>query len=418
MLRRFLRSIGKGGATDEGDSVTYAEELLATARELVGDGKHADSDEPLPRILDAVLAIEAQEGMPDHKDVAVERRRQFTRSYLQLLLDNDALAPHLQLDAGELKKPRGLLQGFFLGTTDVQREAQTVLRFIERKFSEGYFAQAALLLQLFDTEPSTRRNNERNLFYERMILRFMSKRERAVPANVLQAIEKTQKAFESGDPESLARYLKALDDADIRFHIRTRRPNDEGAWREALDFAEGSSALDNAVRIVTPPRWRELMAFDGSLEDAFAAHWKETSIRAHVTRLIEAIYFIVLATGRTGFEPLILRFLDWLDETFDCTSTRLLPDIHRKSTLQNYGINESIDVAYQTHLSEPSSEHLGHFEKEAITKAIQAVNADLITLNASETPAGDYDYAGLVLDQLLGVGFERLSDRLRIHRLT
>lgn len=151
---------------------TYLESLLNRLKgpctEFLTDNPQAA---PLA-VLTAYVLRDDDPRLPPVPEILVDDQMlKAGRAYLALLLDNDRLPRGEQLTLEELTLPRGLLLQFFRGHADIQARAQEVLGLVERKFSQRSFQQATILLQLFETDHTTKLQNERKLFYEDMIQR-------------------------------------------------------------------------------------------------------------------------------------------------------------------------------------------------------------------------------------------------------
>jgi hypothetical protein len=151
---------------------TYLESLLNRLTEpctkLLGENEGAA---PLAVLTGYVLRDDDSSLPPVPEILVNDQMLKAGRAYLALLLDNDRLPRGEQLTLEELTLPRGLLLQFFQGHSDIQARAQEVLGLVERKFSQRSFQQATILLQLFETDHTTKLQNERKLFYEDMIQR-------------------------------------------------------------------------------------------------------------------------------------------------------------------------------------------------------------------------------------------------------
>ncbi len=417
MLRRLLRSFG-GQDEVPGRRPTYAETLLEPARDVVADALRAGTaTDPLVTLGKALVDGEVSKGLspPPTSGMA---REQFLRTYATLLLDNDKSVPGLQIGGDDLVRPRNLLLSFFTGAGTIQREAQTVLRFIEQRFTEGRFGQARLLLQLFDTDAATRRNNERNLFYEEQILCFMSKREADVEEPKDMSFDRAVAESLSAPGEGLVAIAHWLEQhAGVRLNVLGRPPSDVTMWEETLAEADHDA---RAVMLDLVPgwRWRSVVEhLDRSLADVVFEQVTERGLRAYVSSLTRAVYFVTLAPGSTGFESLLMRYLEWIGANFDTVPTRLLPEIHRDSTIGESGVGEALAAAYDGHLGE-SRFGSGAFSREAVAEALTTLHERLRHLDLAAIPEGEYDLGGMVFDELVGLEYEDISHAFRVHRLT
>lgn len=412
MFKRLIRSLGRTPNVGVREP-TFGEILLTNLFEAArGRINEVISKQVLSHIVQILVSLEIQ-----NADILNEEdREKFGRAFLDLLLDNERLPPKLQLSKEEFHHPRDLLAGFFLGTVDVQSEAQVVLHFIERKFEDGRFAEAEVLLRIFDTDPANQRSNERNLFYEKMILRFTSNRGRMLSSARLDSWRRVGADALTRSTEGLVVLTRWLaQESEIRLHLQARNPIELSHWEEAL------SELDHTDRLaiisqLPPSRWRELSEHaNDSVIEAAMRHISELTFEAHVDELIRGVYFVILATGRTGHENLILRVLRWLEKNFDGDTYRVLPDLHRMSTVEGRGIGEALEIVRASYLT---GAKIGQYSKEEISEAILLVQNDLIELDIDKVPRGDYDLGALIYDKLIQFDYGSIEDAFRLHRLT
>lgn len=416
MLRRFLRSLGGQEAASVPPS-SYVDDVLSTCAPYVDEAVAATADgDPLHLLGDLFVRSESAREW-DSIGLEGAQREQFLRTYAGMLLENDRLPPALQLTPDELKMPRRLLDAFFGGSNSVQREAQAVLNFIEERFSSSRFGQARLLLQLFDTDATTRRNNERNLFYEEMILRFMSKRTGSIGAereSDFQRVAAETMTARGEGIRDLAAWLSHH--VGVRLHLFGRAWADDSSWKSALEGMP--DATKNAMRITVPTwRWRPVASTQGSIADALATHVDERGLEPYLVGLTRSAYFVTLAPGATGYEEFLFRYVTWLDEHFSCSAIRVLPDLHRQTTIDEVGLPDALESIHEKYLSE-SSFGSGVFSQEAIGEALGRLQRALQAFDPTSIPEGDYNLGGLVFDLLVEFPYEDISQAFRVHRLT
>lgn len=395
MLRRFFQSLGSEPPAEGGP--TYGESLLDQALDPVRD---AGGDDIIGALATAIVSIEEAAGL-EPAPKAELARDQFTRTYATLVLDNDRYAPSLQMSADDLRMPRRLLQSFFTGSATMQADAQTVLRFIEERFSSGLFGQARLLLQLFDTDPGTRRNNERNLFYEEMIVRFLSERPGELPS--LDA---------EGDFTAKATALRET--RGVQLHTYSYDGARDADW-EALWPSSSVSGAFATPRPVPGPRWRPHWE-ERDVVECITEQFEYRGVREFVENLTRCVYFVTLAPGATGFEHLVVRYMEWMGDHFSYVPTRLLPRLHRSSTLGEVGISEAFAAIWDE--LEPKDTTVDEaFSDKEIREAVDAV-INAFCADDVDVPRGEYDLGGIVAMRLFGFDAGDTATALRIHRLT
>src|SRR5690606_29831748 len=161
-LRKIVNMLmGPQEGTDAAAS-TYFEALLESVREEVLSQLAKPTNDPLEVLAQALMRKVVGKGE--------EVNPQAARAFFSVLAENDRLPLGEQLNITEIELLQHLLVEYFSGMESVRARANEVLGLIERKFSQGAFTQARILLQIFETDAETRLNNERNLFYEDMIM--------------------------------------------------------------------------------------------------------------------------------------------------------------------------------------------------------------------------------------------------------
>jgi hypothetical protein len=146
-----------------------------------------------------------------------------------------------------------------------------------------------------------------------------------------------------------------------------------------------------------------------------AAHLNYFSVEQYVTRLTRVAYYLLLATGKTGYEGLILDFYRWLGEHFDTLPSRLLPLIHRETTVDDMFLSDSLQGCLESVLSTPRETLVIPSERH-IDDAVVQVCEQLAAIDPRDVAPGEYDLGGLFLDQILGFRNAPVEHRLRMHR--
>jgi hypothetical protein len=381
---------------------TYAAELLERARRRIErSARKARGSTAWALAASAVLDEESEDGLPGYRDQSPEARGEFARAWLHFVLENDGLPLQAQMDAEELRKPRGLLAAFFFGVSDIQREAHAVMQMIDERFRGGRIRQAALLLSLFETDEVTRRNNERNLFYEEMIAAFLS----------AAAESRSGTAPSAGaDIARVAEWARETRDVDLLVPWQSAELAE--SWRRALS----ASGVDASTPF-PPPAWRCIADVPPDEQlTTIALQVARNEPADHVARLLRAFYFLALATGRLGAEETMLRWLDWLPHAFGGAPMRLLPEVHQRVAVDDEPLGATLRVAVATHLGPPRFDRLA-WDADRIRSALDRVAERLRQDGLRTVPAGSYDLGGLLFDELLGFEPTSVEDSLRLYRL-
>lgn len=412
MFREFFRARTSAGSMPAIDS--WTERMFDRVAWAWNSG--AFRGELMTRFGLQLLAIEQTEELlpatlPDNADPDG-----YAHAWVALLADNHRLAPALQLSAADLSSPRNLLAGYFLKVGDFQHAVKELLATVEQRFDAGQFAQANALLQMFDTDQATRRNNERNLFYESMLASFTSQRasrgiRKDVWNNELRARPDSTWAIAQQWIDLWANH------AGVHFHCLRRTSVNSEPWSRVAADLDDNQRRDLLSRLAAPamrpltgttsPADLQLHLFD---------HVACASLSEYLERITLAAYFHTLSTGRTGYEHFILEYHQWIGSRFDVIPTRILPTIHRESLEPDRLLSSTVAAQVDTLIDRPSHA-LVVPEPSHVESALVRINQQMAELNPASIPDGQYDLGGLLLDEILGFNQSPPGQRLRMHRL-
>ncbi|MCA9562719.1 MAG: hypothetical protein KC561_04475 [Myxococcales bacterium] len=401
MLKSVMRRFGVS-KTPETRTPTYFETLLADALpELAGRESVSLED-----VATEVARVEAGVHGADAVNLDDSTIREALVAYLKILAQNDSLPPSGQLEGFELADTRRLLLATALRQDTVNQISERVLAMLEEKFNGGQFTKAALLLRLFETTPARQRNNERTLFYEEMFSRFGVLRLNSISNGQCKQYRGGLKGGEDAGTKLLgaAEWLSEQAEAGFNLLLPTAIPN-----AAKLDFQ------DDVLPIIAPLKWRNIRESRGtSLASALASHTDASHLASYCSHLLKTCYFIVLVTGKTGFEPFIKDFFRWAGAQFDCVPTRLLPALHKRTTVGEQGLDSTVDYIRNEYFS-PKLDALS--ETLSIDAAIASFAEALLELDPNELPPGEYNLGGLLLDQAGELRSTQLVTRFRVHRI-
>lgn len=173
------------------------------------------------------------------------------------------------------------------------------------------------------------------------------------------------------------------------------------------------------ARAVPGLAWRPVGGLkSGTLNDAVAHQIERQGLRTYVLELTRTAYFVAHAPGETGFEELLFRYVEWAREHFEGPATRILPDVHRMSTIEDVHLANALDEVYDAYLSTSKTFGSGVFSPEAIEAALGRVHDRFSSFDPADLPDGDYDLGGLVFDELARFPSDGLVESFRVHRLT
>lgn len=382
------------------EEVSEIEEVDETAE---FDRSHATGAlrEPLPRV--------------DQKEVL-----QAGRVFLGMLIENDRLPFDLQLGLEETMLARDLLVGYFVGNQDFEDRAQQLLRIVERKFGDGLYSQARILLQLFQTDRSTRIRNDRNIFYEDMIQRLGIRRRHPIAADLKTELE----AEATDELGALARWLEQ--NLFIKLHLFTRHPQQVRAWQEVGELSTLEGATDSLMRFLPPRRWRPFVSsveeseLPGAdvLKELVREHISAETLSSYVTGQLRTCYFVLRAVGDTGLEGYLDTFFDWTRQALSVDTTQYLPELYRRSMSESDTMRSIFLDVYRRGMKEASEERLHALSDEEIIQATRDAVAFVRGCDFDEVAPGNYDFGGFIYDQLFGVEYPSAEFAFKLHRLT
>lgn len=333
------------------------------------------------------------------------------RAFLSILIENEHLPVQSQLNESELMVLRDLLFCYFGGNgEDINAKGSQVLSLIERKFGNGDFSQAKILLQIFETNNETKQNNERNLYYEEMIMRLdtNSTRSKALSSNVVSAAV----APEASDAEVLRAFSACEQNANAKFCLYLRDLKEYEKWETTLSEidAETKNYLLDYIPVV---RWRKLGTLDEPLISQFGRHITFEMLKRHVQQKLRMCYFVLLASGSTGYEWFIFAFTKWSKEHFDVDVREVFPMLHRSGIVDGMCLQEVLDVATERFYGRAMNAISIHPEalESAYRKAIQFIFQSDISL----IPAGHYNFGDFLLDNILPFQYEDPHFAYRLH---
>ena len=413
------------GAEPSEDDVEILDEELVDDEEVVRLGEAgADADNTneleLSRDLVDEEQLEEDEAPDDDRPrVDDEEVLQAGRVYLAMLIENDRLPLDLQLSAQEADMARELLLGYFAGAGDFEARAKTLLEKIEQKFGKGYFSQARILLQLFQTDRTTRVNNDRNIFYEDMILRLGIRRKHPLAATLHEETEQRLQACvaELGVCEEHLAWMS--EHLFIKFHLFSRDPDEVARWREATSLSTRPGATEHLLRYLPPRRWRPTGRFgDLGLAEVLRDHVSRETARRYVTNQIKTCYFVLRAVGDTGLEGYLDTFFDWSEERFGVNGTTALPRIYRRVMSEDEPVQTIFSDVYDEHYRRRVDALVEKLTTEDLDQALVAALEALMNSNFDDVAPGNYDLGGLIFDRLFGIDYPTPEFAFKLHRLT
>ncbi len=411
---------------DDADEESGSIEPLADAPESRGAGVPGEPEmavEAEPhRAAESGLLDETPVPEPDELRPDSELVLEFGRIFLGMLVENDRVPVELQMTPRETEQARRLLAGYFLGDDGLELRAREMLRLVEEKFDEGMFSQARILLQLFDADQSTRIENDRNLFYEDMILRFGIQRRHPVGGEIVEELDGRFDELD-GDLEERSDELEQMLDwlaetVYVNLDFFGRDAEELEQWRQLAELSERADAAERLLDVVPPYRWRLPSEFSSPPLELLGRQITSQYVADYVTDHVKTCYFILRAVGDTGLEPYLDVFFDWVDEEFDIDGPGLMPWIYNQTTENDRLVDEIFQELYREHFREAVETRREAWEREDLADAADSVLEKFVATELDEIPPGHYDFGQFVLDELFDVDYPTEKFPFQMHRIT
>src|SRR5690606_14864717 len=137
----------------------------------------------------------------------------------------------------------------------------------------------------------------------------------------------------------------------------------------------------------------------------------------HIQRMLRMCYFLLLASGDTGFEHFIYSFLDWSRDKLGVEGKSVLPIIHRRSVLDEVSLQETLDDVWNEHYAEKMKTFVDRTDN-GLQSAWNGLLSRFSMLDINEIPPGHYDLGGFLIDELLGFRQPSTYFGFKLFRLT
>ena len=394
----------------ENRSARITEEIDVSELHIVSPPERADRDTTVEMEREAIIAG----ALPrlDTPEVL-----QAGRVFLNLLIDNDRLPEDLQLSVSETTLARDLLLGYFVGSDDFAGKAKRLLTTVEKKFADGLFSQARLLLQLFHTDESTRITNDRNLFYEDMILRLGIRRRHKITEEESTQLRERFKA--SSTDKGMRDLFAWLDSALlVKMHLLGRSPQAHSVWSDSIEACTKPKAKERFLELIPAIRWRPADRAELPVAEQIRQHVTKKSARVFVIAQIRTCYFVLRAVGDTGLEGYLDSFFDWTEREFGLNGTRLMPILYNRSMMESDSMTQILEDVYETHFAPQIDGKFATFDTAAIDKAFASAMKLVEKYDFGEVAPGYYDLGGFVFDELFKMTYPSREFAAKVHRIT
>lgn len=270
----------------------------------------------------------------------------FARLWYDFMARHDMLPVEAQMSAASLLLARELVMAFAQGSSRTRSLASKVLEQMDRAFQNGNLALCEVLLELFDAEETTRRHNERNVFFDRYTRRLFHGRKKLLTP---REISRFDAILEENLPLEEAGQ-KSLDWLNNTAGIYFRAFHEDPEMRlryEALTPAQ-QDALNNVLRVNMPyERFRPLDETLGMsvIGQRIAQRIVQRGPYRSMKHSLEAAYFTALHKGKSESDELLFDLDPWLNNTIGVEAPIMLSRIHRAVRQENRLLKDAFDVA-------------------------------------------------------------------------
>ncbi|TXD38834.1 hypothetical protein FRC98_00065 [Lujinxingia vulgaris] len=341
------------------------------------------------------------------------------RVLLAVLLDNDRLPFSSQLDVAELLVAADLWTQIVAQARGVEQRVDPLARLVEQKFAAGSFGQVKLLLQLFPANAETRISNDRQIFYEDMILRMGIRRRQPLSREVVEGLKAELAAAKLNDDARTPQVFSALQErAGVAMHLYTREPSEVEPWREVAKKVKSTHGRGYLMGMIPPRRWRAVSARDERpLLRLLNEHLVKPMARDHIIQHLKATYFVLRAVGDTGLESYLDDFFTFSSEVCGVDAERFMPEIYRRTLGSAESIGAIFLDIYARHYRDAIEARIDALDEAAIMRAYDQAMGTLAGCDFAELAPGEFNLGGFVLDQHLGLKLSNPAFGFKLYRL-
>ena len=342
-----------------------------------------------------------------------------SRVLLAVLLDNDRLPREEQLDVAEVLMAADLWGHLLAQQTNVGDRVQRLAKLVERKFGEGHFSQARLLLQVFPANAETRINNDRQLFYEEMILRMGIRRRAHLLEEVTEDIREALSEISLDDEEEVRDGFRCLaEGAQAQMCVYTRDQSEVERWKTVVSDSKVPGAEAYLLKLVPPRRWQGVWKEDRSLRQVLREQLVRPMARDHVVGHLKTAYFILRAVGDTGLEGYLDCFFEWSERVCGVNAVKHLPEIYNRTLSPREMIDPVFNDVYDRVYREPVGDVLKTLDTARVDEAFEEAIRRIVGADLSGLAPGNFNLGGFVFDSLLEMEYPTPEFGFRLHRLT
>lgn len=319
------------------------EEVFYRAMDLLRDIRISDDPREARGQVIELLHI-AEQDIFEQSLPAIPGR--FARLWYDFMARHDMLPVDAQMPASSLLLARELVMAFAQGTPHTRSLATKVLQQMDAAFQDGNLALCEVLLELFDAEETTRRHNERNVFFDRYTRRLFHGRRRLLTS---REISKFHSTLQENAPfeETAKRSLDWLNNtAGIHFGAYHEDPEMRVRF-DALTPAQ-QDALNNVLRMPMPyERFRILDDSMGIsvLGQRIVQRIVQRGPFRSMIHTLEAAYFTALHKGKGPSDELLLELDPWMEQTIGVDSPTILSRVHRAVRQEHRLLKDAFELS-------------------------------------------------------------------------
>jgi len=319
-----------------GEEVFYRAMDLLRAKDLSDDPREARS-----QVID--ILHRAEQDIFEQSLPPIPGR--FTRLWYDFMARHDILPVDAQMPASSLLLARELVMAFAQGSSRTRALATKVLEQMDAAFQDGNLALCEVLLELFDAEETTRRHNERNVFFDRYTRRLFHGRKKLLTP---REIHRFHHILEEDLPfEQAGR--KSLHWLNHTAHIYFGAYHEDPEMRLRFDALKPKQqdALNNVLR--TPMPYERFRILDESIGIAVLGQRISQRIVQRgpyrsMLHSLEAAYFTALHKGKSPSDELLFELDPWLENTIGVDGPTILSRIHRAVRQENRLLKDAFEI--------------------------------------------------------------------------
>jgi hypothetical protein len=405
---------------DDSDEAAEGGAFEEDPAEETGDFQIESTAEIPPETTQRVRSVDVSEESADTPDYRLDADPilRAARVFYGVLVQNDRLPVSLQMRPRDIAAARDLLLAYFSEDGELKQKARNLMGVVEKKFNEGYFSQAKILIRLFDADEGTLNENDRNLFYDDMLMRFGQKS--ATEGMRLDRTVLDAKFDALVDEEiELPEFFDAMaEEYAVHMNVLAEPATSVDHWDELFEMSNRVTTQTGSVDVLPERRWRPMSTFGRDPGELLDAYVVPDSMGPYVQRHLKTAFFILRAVGDTGMEPYLDTVFEWSERAFGVDGPALMPGIYQEATDSKRTIDDIFNDVYEASYSETAEEAVQAWDRDDVEEAAGTVASRIPDLELHRLSGGHFDFGGLLLDELFGLEFHDATFAVKIHQLT